>query len=405
MAEDTTQENNNEIELSNDRLQGLPNQIPEDILNKIKQPGFYDLIYLGGFIETVTTVPTHIPSRFEQQVKFYVDSLTAPTIKKLYIYSNQTLTWYGIDVLPSQSGNSGKFLTTSGTSLSWGSPGKFGGTGADGALNVTSGTTTLDFGSAKLVVKNYTSINISSGATLTGSNPHNNGTVLILKSQGDVSIIGTLDLREMGAAKATDAWGILDTSSHVASGILTGGLQYSSNLFFYLYNDSNNLYRRFLLVTPGSGGSDGGSDTTDASGGGSGSLFGAGGNGRNTAGNGSNAGGAMAGGGGACNAGSGTGTTEGKRGGGALIIECGGALNFTGTIYTSGRQPGSGSGIRNAAGGSSGGMGVILYNSLTANSGTLDDSGGDGGDLAGGLLGGAGGASTGGLILKNDWFA
>jgi hypothetical protein len=40
---------------------------------------------------------------------------------------------------------------------------KFGGTGADGALNVTSGTTTLNLGQ----VYNYTTINVSAGATLT----------------------------------------------------------------------------------------------------------------------------------------------------------------------------------------------------------------------------------------------
>lgn len=385
--------------------------IPED-QQVVNEPSLQTrLESIFGLLIRVTTTPTWTPRAFHEG--FAIDT----TNSRYYWYDFVSASWKFTQggtsitnilngILPSQTSNSGKFLTTNGTDASWGNAGKFGGTGADGALSVTSGTTTLDFGTDKVVVKNYTSISISSGATLAGSNPHTNGTVLILKSQGNVTIEGTIDLTQMGAAKATDAWGILDTASHVASGILTGGLQYSTNLFLYLYNDSNNLYRRFLVVTPGSGGTDGGGGTTNASGGGSGSLFGAGGDGRNTVGNGSNAGGAMAGGGGACNAGSGTGSTEGRAGGGALIIECGGALNFTGTITTAGKQPSSGSGIRNAAGGSSGGMCVVLYNSLTANSGTVNDGGGDGGDLEGGsLLGGDGGASTGGLILKNDWFA
>src|SRR5262249_4478364 len=38
---------------------------------------------------------------------------------------------------------------------------KFGGTGADGALSISSGTTTINLGNAAVVVKNYTSISIT----------------------------------------------------------------------------------------------------------------------------------------------------------------------------------------------------------------------------------------------------
>lgn len=68
----------------------------EDISNFLKQPGFFELLYLGGLIETVTTIPTHVPSRFEQQFKIYVDSVTAPTVKTLYVYSNKTNTWLSV---------------------------------------------------------------------------------------------------------------------------------------------------------------------------------------------------------------------------------------------------------------------------------------------------------------------
>ena len=77
---------------------------------------------------------------------------------------------------------------------------KFGGTGADGALNVTSGTTTINASSANIVEKNYTSINISAGAILDISNAASTGTILWLKSQGNVTIAGTIDLDGDGGA-------------------------------------------------------------------------------------------------------------------------------------------------------------------------------------------------------------
>lgn len=120
MAEEIKQDN---TVLENTVLTEPQQKLPEDVLAIMKQPGFYDLSYLAGLVETVTTIPTHVPSRFEQQVKIYVDSVTAPTIKRLYIYSNKTNTWYGLDILPSQTGNSGNFLTTNGSGvLSWGTP-------------------------------------------------------------------------------------------------------------------------------------------------------------------------------------------------------------------------------------------------------------------------------------------
>lgn len=77
------------------------------------------------------------------------------------------------------------------------------GDGSDGALSVPSGTTTLDAAGANILVKQYTSISISSGATLTISNPASDGTILILLCQGNVTIDGTINMASMGATGGT----------------------------------------------------------------------------------------------------------------------------------------------------------------------------------------------------------
>ena len=81
---------------------------------------------------------------------------------------------------------------------------KFGGTGADGALNITSGITNLDLGGATIFERNYTSISITGTGQLTFSNPHTNGTIIILKSQGNVTLTSsgnpTIDLRNLGGS-------------------------------------------------------------------------------------------------------------------------------------------------------------------------------------------------------------
>lgn len=81
--------------------------------------------------------------------------------------------------------------------------GGFCGDGSDGALNVTSGTTTLDAAGANILLKQYTSINIAVGATLTISNPATDGTILVLLSQGNCTIAGTIDMVGKGSIGAT----------------------------------------------------------------------------------------------------------------------------------------------------------------------------------------------------------
>lgn len=68
----------------------------EEVRDIVRESGLVSLLDLVGLIETVTTVPTHVPGKFEQQFKIYVDSISAPTVKRLYFYSNQTNTWINL---------------------------------------------------------------------------------------------------------------------------------------------------------------------------------------------------------------------------------------------------------------------------------------------------------------------
>jgi len=230
----------------------------------------------------------------------------------------------------------------------------FGGDGSDGTLSVTSGTTNLDASSANVLVKNYSSISISNGATLGLSNKASNGTLLILRSSGDVTIEGTIELTSMGASTDTNGYGIEDATADHDGGV--GGNSSGDNpgaagssgailglLDNYITPDSGRLYKRYIALACGSGGGKGGN-----------SINGTGG--------------------------------DGGAGGGGLIIECAGALDFDsgGVININGGDGANGgSGINGGAGGGGGGsagMALILYNTLTDNSGTINAKGGAGGN-------------------------
>lgn len=261
---------------------------------------------------------------------------------------------------------------------------KFGGTGADGALSVTSGTTTIDCANAAVVIKNYTTISISVGATLAFSNPATTGTTIILKATGNVTIAGTIDASTMGAeggagggiatdgSIGTTALGILDdTTTHygfggdyIAGNPSVGGAGGAiyANKFLYT-NTVQRLARLGFNICPGSGGGGGGGPGADTN-----TSVG----------------------------------VAGGRGGGALIIQCGGAWNFTGTINTSGSNgttaSAAGTTNGNSKGGGGGGGGAAgfflgIYNTLTASSGTVTASGGTGG-AGGNVSKGAAGGDT-----------
>lgn len=245
-------------------------------------------------------------------------------------------------------------LTIGGYLLS--SKGSFGGDGSNGALNVTSGTTTIDLANATFVTKTYSSITIASGATLAFSNPATGGTIIQLKSQGAVAIAGTVTAKGMGAAGG-------------AGGAVNGSAGSNINSIFALYSTG----------TQSGGGATGG--TKGVAGAAltnptyygltsyhlsiKGPVF------------------LLPGAGGGGGAGNGTTPGAGGNGGGALYIECGGAWNFTGTLNISGADGVAGIAGANAAGGGGGGAPgtmVVLYNSLTANSGTVINTGGTGGN-------------------------
>jgi len=245
----------------------------------------------------------------------------------------------------------------------------FGGDGSDGALSVTSGTTNIDASSASVVIKEYTSISISSGATLALTNPASTGTILILKSQGDVTIEGTIDLSGDGSAAETDPASVITETGGNAATVQAGGTEYPFKMFYTTYNDG--YFDGAVRVACGAGGANGNQGT-------------------------GNGGGPTAGG-------------SGGRGGGALIIECGGAFDFDsgGTINldgsdgTNGANAGAGSfgtiGGGGGGGGGSAGMAAILYKTLTDNSGTVSAKGGDGGN------GGSGDAVYSGGSCQGGW--
>lgn len=303
--------------------------------------------------------------------------------------------------LPTSAGSSGNFLSTDGsgnTSWSAGAAAKFGGTGADGALSISSGTTTLDATTTAILVKNYSSISITSTAKLAFSNPNANGTSIILKSQGGVTLTSStnpnIDTRGMGGAlganggasgfatvggsgggggagsatagnaggasitgnstvstAGTSGIGLMTLGGGGVSGTTAGG---TGGTLPWLIGTVNWPYYKFIPLMPGGGGSGGGGGE---------SIAGA----------------------------------NGGAGGGALYIECGGAWNYTGTINVSGNNGSNGgsNGSRGGGGGGGGGSGsfAALYASLTSNAGTTTASGGTGG--TGGGSAGTAGASGG----------
>lgn len=259
---------------------------------------------------------------------------------------------------------------------------RFGGTGADGALTLTSGATNIDCANAAVVVKNYTTISITGTGSLTFTNPHANGTIIILKSQGAVTLTSStaphIAAQSMGAAGGAGSGPAIPTVAGAAG---------------------SNPNSTVISPTDMNGGAGGGATGANSGAGGTAGtskprlittaivyksialIVGAGGGG---------AGGGT----------TGTGGTGG-RGGGGLIIECGAALNFTtsagisvaGANGTNGTANGGGGG-----GGGGGGFAVILYNSLTASSGTITKTGGTAGTAGGGGTqpngGGGGGAAS-----------
>ena len=264
------------------------------------------------------------------------------------------------DVTMTSATISGVLVSTKGT---------FGGDGSDGALTITSGTTTVSIASAAVLVKNYSSISITSTAKLAFSNPATGGSIVFLRSQGAVTVTSTatcIDCSALGATGGAGGSGGMNnsiltgtsgtsstkfaygTTNGGAGGGASNGLGGAVPTFGYYTTIADILLQKYHFAFVGAGG-----------------------------------GGGAARSGGVSNGTAGT----GGRGGGALVIECGGAWNFTTASGISVAGVVGGDGVYNSGtdheanggGGGGGGFCLVLYATLTANSGTIVVSGGGGG--------------------------
>lgn len=247
---------------------------------------------------------------------------------------------------------------------------KFGGTGADGALAIASGTTTIDLANAAVVIKNYTSIAITGTGALAFINPNANGTIVMLKSQGAVTLtssatpmIDASGLGGSGGAKGTSSGGGTAGNTGngwmIKSGLGGGGVESTGSSVAGLPTIVVTALTgvvKFPFLAPGSGGGGGASGTGDGG--------------------------------------------DGGRGGGALYIECAGAWNFTttGGISVAGLTGNAGSANGSGGGGGGGGTFFALVGSITANSGTVTLTAGPGGAKGAGASGTASGGAGGGSI-------
>lgn len=225
--------------------------------------------------------------------------------------------------------------------------GAFGGDGTNGALSVTSGTTTIDLLATNIVVRQYTSINILAGAVLTFSNPPSDGSMVILKSRSSCNIAGTINGSGFGAATSTRAFGLMETLQAYNAAVSNPNSEYGSS--------AAKLWAGKTGLAMGSGG-------------------------QNVA----------------------TASTSG-RGGVALRIECADSLVFTGTINVNGQTGLAGAAATNvsagARGGGAGGAGgsfLGLANRIITNSGSITFAGGLGGAGGNGFCGSLGSADGGG---------
>ncbi len=277
----------------------------------------------------------------------------------------------------------GSTLTVNGYVVS--SKGAFGGDGSDGALTISSGTTTTSLGSAQTFIKNYSSISITGTGKQAYSNPATNGTIITLKSQGAVTLTSSsapmLDASSLGAAGgahggAGGSDGTIGSAGYGNVGVCNagdpgdgaGGTPPAQDRAggVSTVHILDGIAGKVVQLLPGGGGGGGGAGS----------------------------GGQDAG--------------DGGRGGGCFYIECAGALNFTTAsgISVAGAAGGGANTGGGGGGGGGGGVCVILYNTLTSSAGTITKTGGSagakgadaavtGGDGGGGGAGGGTSGSTG----------
>lgn len=334
----------------------------------------YDLVVLDnagtlqirrGAEAVSPTVPT--PTNGDVVICSVLNRVAQTTVRDYNVSGQAYITdWYDLSV----------YRTDLVTSASLPAP-KFGGTGADGALVLTSGATNLDLTGLAYFEKNYSSISITGTGTLTFTNPHANGTTIVIKCSGNYvntsSAVG-INASGMGAqggasvvtqntngnagTPAISSSGISQGSGGTAGatgGGSDGGAQHSSASLATRSINPLSLHNGILIIA--------------GSGGGSGSV---------------------------ANGGSGT-SGAGGRGGGALYLEILGSYNFTGSVSTAGLNGADGTGDSGSGGGGgSSGVFVALYNgTLIANSGTVISTGGNGGTSVNSGYGNSGGGGAG----------
>jgi len=273
---------------------------------------------------------------------------TAGTYKKIVGRTTSATSWIfspsAYQETDTPTANAVPISDASSTLRGW--SGAFGGDGSDGVLNITSNTTTINLSNASIIVKEYTSINISSGAGLAFSNPSSTGSYIVLKSRGDCTIAGTIDASGMGAATSTRGYGYLENAQAYNMAVTNTNRYGASDIL---------LWQGSWATITGSGGQ-------------------------------------------------GTNATSSSLGGGSLKIECAGALNFTGTINVGGKNGSNGvnaSESVHSSGGEAGGGGgsfLGLYNRLTANSGIIAYAGGKGGTGGAGFCASATAVQDGGAV-------
>ncbi len=282
-----------------------------------------------------------------------------------------------------------------------------GGDSSDGALNITTGTTTIDLDDKEIYIKNYSSLSITGTGKLAFSNGSASGTLIILLVKGDTTITSSAD-------NAIYLYGIGSDSGDGGIGNKTSGLKASTTQIVL-----DNIFSDEIENASGNFGANTGTDIMGAGGASTtvGSLY-YGENelpmiAKNLVLRGSSGAGGGGGAAGEVDSGSTSGGSGGI-GGGSLIILSDGEINFSGTINANGIDGADGAatseGGSGAGGGGAGGFFMLLANTIGTNSGTINVNGGNGGDgslavggAEGNYSGGAGG-SGGASILGDGGF-
>lgn len=268
---------------------------------------------------------------------------------------------------------------------------KFGGTGVDGALSLTSGITVVPLGTTAVYEKDYTSISMTGtgGLSFSSAATSTQGVTVILRSQGACTFTSSATIFNLkflggGLANAKSAGSIDSSAGDTGGGGGGGGGSAGTGSDGGTNNRQGGwggvslpaLSTSSRQVLPGGNGTSGTSGDNGGGAGGSGAL-----------------------------------------GAGALYLECAGGYTFTtGTIDAAGGtgvNGGIATGGSSTGGGGGGGGGagsvLVLYGSLVSDTGTYTvtaGNAGSGGAGAGGAAGAAGGSGAVGAHLeaKNTYF-